>query len=297
MSTTQELDAIDYVSEKLSTILLNNQELDFSKLRGLALLNGDKENREIYYELIILSFIKYLKLSSTFQIEIRQEVQAYKVFNSMNLNDDTINSHFIIFLSLVAPDIITSLCIITSKLASSLASNNSTKYTRDRLETLEARLNSLSIEGNKRGSVEFGIAPDVKVLSKSANVVQVSNRISLFDALVPEKKAQRKSRKSRYVRNKQASAVGSDSSISKGNYSLDRYINSVTLNSNSISRDIKNSKHEETASDTASRIFSDKFRVPIEPSDSASVVLPSRDQIKDAIRKYSIVDGNSSVDF
>jgi hypothetical protein len=299
MNKFTESDAIDHISAKLSTVLLNNQELDFSRLRGLALLNGDSDNKDTYYELIILSFIKYLKLSSTFQLEIRQEVSAYKIFNAMNLNDDTINAHFVIFLSLVAPDIINALCLIASRLASDLAKHNSTRYTAERVEILEERINSLTIEGNKRGDVELKIAPNANVHSRQ-NIISHSNqRVSLLEALVPSPK--RRNTSGQYIRNRKTKTLSSHSSGSNENYSLDRYINSTTLNSQAINKRIRTPIQEETAYDTASRIYSKSngsvVLDPVIPSDSISMVLPTKDQINKAKAKYSIVQAESSVDF
>lgn len=298
MSYSKQADAIDQISERLTAVLLNNQELDFSRLRGLALLNSDIENRTTYYELIVLSFIKYLKLSSTFNLEIRQDNTAYRIFNAMNLNDDTINTHFCIFLSLIAPDVINSLCAVTARIASDLANANSTRHTAERLEALEARLGTLKVQDDSRYHVDFASAPDANVHSKQRTVKTRPDRLSLFELIAPAG-SRPKTSKVKAVRRK-SRTTASLSSGSEGNFSLDRYINSNTLDAGKIGSRIKPSSHVESASETASRIYTmrgafdlvDLAEVAID--DSVSNVLPSREQIsKSKARNVNAVVASS----
>jgi hypothetical protein len=300
MSQSNLSDAVDQISERLTSVLLNNQELDFSRLRGLALLNSDIDNRTMYYELIVLSFIKYLKLSSTFSLEIKQDNAAYRIFNAMNLNDDTINTHFCIFLSLIAPDVINALCAVTARIASDLATANMTRYTSERLERLESKLNTLKVNENSSYQVDFETAPDANVHSKQRTVKHKQGSISLLDFLAPEPRNSRNV-KAKHVRRK-SKAAASASSGSDNNYSLERYINCNTLQASKIGSRIKPPSTVESASDTATRLFFQRTNATLAnvdevfAEDSASNVLPTREQIAKAKAKYSVVNDKSSVD-
>jgi len=293
-----EQDAIDYISEKLSTILLHNQELDFSKLRSLSLLNGDISNKTMYYELIILSFVKYLKLSSTFQLEIKQDNDAYRVFNAMNLNDDAINSHFCVFLSLVAPDIINSLCVITSRLALDLANFNKTKHTAERVAQLEDKLNKLNFENPK--DIEFASVPAAQVQSKQNDRLIRTKPVSLLEFLAPSDKKINDYRKSRR-RSKTKTHL---SQSTDEDYSIERYISNNRLPITATSTKRSKGSKTETASQTASRLFVKRqeyddltnLEDDIFPEASASVVLPSAQDIRKAKDKYSIKGVESSID-
>lgn len=299
---TDQIDTVDYLSQKLSEILLHNQELDFSKLRALALLNGDKENKRTYLELIVLSFIKYLKLSATFNLEIKQDNLAYRIFNSMNLNDDLINTHFCIFLSIVAPDVINSLCMVTSKLASDLASYNSTKYSYSRMQKLEDSLNSIELKDKNEFDDDFAISTSLGVRKQESPVMKRPKKISLMKAFavaayLPEEMETTR-RKRRQSSNKQSSAS------SDNNFSLEQYVSTNRLPNSQFNKSKVGKDHAESASDTARRLYKKRSNSTIRtfksavlsPNDSASAVLPSREEISAAKAKYQVDNDESSVD-
>jgi len=151
MSTIHEVyedfNALDYITEQLTITLIKNQELSLRKLRQLTLLCEDTEERGVFCEILVLSLIKFLELDSAFKIKIREETESYRIFNAMQLNDASINSMFCKFVAVIAPEVMTSISMVTAQIAAKLSARGSTRFTQERLDRLEAKINNLIAEG------------------------------------------------------------------------------------------------------------------------------------------------------
>jgi len=147
-------DSIDYITERLTVILIKNQDLNFSSLSKLALFRDDSQSSEMYLELVILSFIKYLHLDQSFKFTIKENVPSHKIFNALNLNDDKVNFHFVSFISLVAPDIITTLCTVTAQIAAEFAKSNIRSDSVSRIERIQEKVNAILLNDEESTILE-----------------------------------------------------------------------------------------------------------------------------------------------
>jgi hypothetical protein len=244
----EQTDSIEYVSAKLAAILAHNQELDFGALRGLALLNSDIPNKSIYLELIILSFVKYLKLSSSFNLEIKQNTASYRIFNSMNLNDDTINSHFILFISVIAPDIIRVMCSTASALASQMASQGADDLTYRRMMRVQSNINKLLKNDNGADQVRFEAVADDSVITKTVRKKNNGvNLLSIFaEPIIHKERKRRKSIGAKTIRS------------SESGRSVRHVINNNTLRMNELSLSNETRPIAESAIDTSRRIYQNR---------------------------------------
>jgi len=168
-------DSIDYITERLTIILIKNQDLSFSSLSRLALFRDDSQSSEMYLELVILSFIKYLHLDESFKFTIKENVPSHKIFNALNLNDDKVNYHFVSFISLVAPDIITTLCTVTAQIASEFAKSNIKSDSIDRIERIQEKVNAILLNEEESvllesSNIENKIELKKTVRSKRKNI-------------------------------------------------------------------------------------------------------------------------------
>lgn len=285
-TNSQRQDAVNNISARLTLVLLNNQELDFSKLRRLALLTRDTDNFEVYCELIVLSFIKYLSLDRTFSFEIQQDRDAYRIFNAMNLNEDKINAHFCIFLSIVAPDIVAVLASVTAQIARELADDISSQFTRFRLKEVENKVNNFISNGSAANQISYSRTSNHVV--NSSELSKRTGRLSLTEYLAgvtPRSKIHRRRRSS------VAEVKSSNSKNSIETYSgfLDntKRVQSIRLGSSEGS-DI------ETASATSRRLYAkrraDKESIP----DAAFDPIPEKLKAGDA-SKYLDEEASSVV--
>jgi len=70
LETSEDHNAIDYIMQRVTIILLRKQEVSFDKLRKLTLLGSSPKNYKTYCEIVVLSLIKHLELNSAFKEEI-----------------------------------------------------------------------------------------------------------------------------------------------------------------------------------------------------------------------------------
>lgn len=273
-SITTETDTIDYITERLTIVLVKNQDLSFSSLSRLAALRSDIDNTEIYLELVILSFVKYLQLDNSFKFTIKENVPAHKIFNALNLNDDRVNSHFVSFLTLIAPDIITVLCTVTSQIASEFAKQNVKNDTIDRIERIQEKVNKILL--NDEASV---------VLSSKIN----ENQIEL------KKQRKNKNQNLSFVEYLAGSSSKSKQKNRRKSYELSSEESNNTVSTNNSRQSVNNKKplkrinllptvndESETASQTSNRLAANRGVNIQELPNNDFDPLPSRDEINQA---------------
>jgi len=290
---TEETDTIDYIVERLTLILIKNQDLNFTNLVKLASLRTEIDNSETYLELIILSFIKFLDLDKSFKFTIKENVPSHKIFNAMNLNDDKINSHFVSFLTLVSPDIITILCTVTSQIASEFARSNLKNDSIDRIERIQSKVNS--ILDNKEENL-INDYPSIETAVELKKTVKTKKKPLTIAHYIAGPSSQVKSRRKSYEissdesKNTVSSYGSLNRKANKGKQSI-RKIHLLPTVNDSV----------ETASDTASRIYNSRKNesiieeIPFGGIDS----LPTREELEEAkIRRFKnkdVVEAVSSI--
>jgi hypothetical protein len=278
--TALNQDASTIIASKLAQVFIRNQEVDFNKLRALTLVNKDADSNEMYIELIVLSFIKYLKLEIDFDFTIDKSKASHKLFLHMNLNDDVINSHFCIFMSVLSPDIANAVSVVLAMISQQLTSGNKTLFTDQRMKLIESSLNESLASGLGDENLDF--RHTIGEFRPQRNIKRSSKPIRLTDWITGTQQ-----RKHHHRRRRETSEVRSDESKSSIK-TLDDAIRQNTLSLRKVRLGDSDSDTRESASDTATRLYNgSKFRksrvedyLDNSIPDSSFDPLPSKDDIK-----------------
>jgi len=280
-----QIDAIDIIAQKVTIILLKKQEVSFDKLKRLVLIGSNVTNYQTYCEIVVLSLIKYLGLDSSFKDEIRNDNDAYRLFNALNLEDAKVNSFFVEFIAVLAPEIFSALSTVLAQLASRLATQNKTRYTTERIQVLEARINQMiqdsSIETKDLEEPEEEVA---ELPSKNKNHKKV-RRVSFAEYM-----------------------FSPGSAVHRGTKTIESRRKSDKSSSNNSSRNLKIEKlriasadsttyNDETASQTSERLAKIKKKEKDVVPDVDDDPVPTVDEIKRKKVTFAAEADESSVDF
>jgi len=280
---SQRTDAIDFIMERISIILLRKQSVSFEKLRRLTLLSTTVSDTKEYSEIIVLSLIKHLELDSAFKEEIKENRNSYRLFNALNLNDDRINGFFVEFIAVIAPELFTALSAVLAQLAIRLAEKNKSKYSRDRMARLQDRINLILEEDPSPDEDEY-VEEDAKTKAIETPKRKV-RRASFIEYIACASSPTKLSEKSH----------SSTEAASKKSKVIKRKENRLTLEGLSIGAN--NTGPDESASETAARLVKQKQR-RLEDIDSADEdALPTREEIAKAKANVVANDDESSIVF
>jgi uncharacterized protein (UPF0305 family) len=273
------------IAQKVTVILLKKQEVSFDKLKRLVLIGSNVTNFQTYCEIVVLSLIRYLGLDSSFKEEIRNDNDAYRLFNALNLEDPKVNSFFVEFIAVLAPEIFSALSTVLAQLASRLATQNKTRYTTERIQILEARINQMiqdsSIETKELEEPEEEIAQ----LSSKAKSQKKVRRVSFAEYMFSPGSASH--RGSRLVENRKKSDKSSS-----GNSSRNLKIEKLRI----ASADSSN-YNDETASQTSERLANIKKKERDVIPDADEATLPTVNEIRSKKVTFAKEADESSVDF
>jgi len=212
-----EYDAIDQISQKLAIVLLKNQRVSFERLREATLLPTKSANYNSFIEIIVLSIIKFLGLESEFKSEIKSDTEAYRMFNALNLNDDSVNMMFCKFIAVIAPEIYSALSAILAELTARLASASETRYTSERLgllqnfinEHIETSVDAPSIDHDREritSKSKTKRARKHKRMSFSENFIRLAAGVSVIEP-TKKKSSSKESSKSPSAESKKSSLI------------------------------------------------------------------------------------------
>jgi hypothetical protein len=295
--TQTSQDAIDVIMQRLSVVLLQKQSVSFERLRRLTLLGSSRKNSGEYCEIIVLSLIKHLELDKAFNEEIKDHKQSYRLFNALNLNDDKINSFFVEFIAVIAPDIFTALSAVLAQLVLRLAEKNSSRHTKERMQRLQQGINNM-IEDNKIEANEeeesYEDEPVVKSIQETeVKVKQKQRKLSISEWMLGPGAYQKKTRT---ASSKTGSSKGKEAeTVLVGKRKKDR--DSLRLGVDKLSIHNEDSYNSETASDTTRRLATQRRRERKHVPDVDFDPIPTRDSIKDKKEGAIFEDDGSSIVF
>jgi len=286
-------DAVDLIMQRLAIVLLEKQSVSFDKLRRLTLLGSSRTNSEEYCEIIVLSLIKHLDLDKSFKEEIKDHRNSYRLFNALNLNDDKINSFFVEFIAVIAPDIFTSLSAVLAQLTLQLAERNSSRFTRERISRLQIGINHLIEEDKVQANEDF-------VEEEEPSVVQAPKRKQQRKLSISEWITGGTVRQPRVKSNPSKSSGSSNTAprnITVGGKKKDK--DPLTLGVKGLTLGSSSGYDSETASQTTERLARQRRKERKEIPDVEAEVLPTKDQLRNAGKatRFMEVDDQSSVVF
>lgn len=286
-------DSIDFIMQRISVILLEKQSVSFDKLRRLTLLGSSRTNSEEYCEIIVLSLIKHLDLDKSFKEEIKDHRNSYRLFNALNLNDDKINSFFVEFIAVIAPDIFTALSAVLAQLTLQLAERNSSRFTRERISRLQSGINNL-IEDDKLQANEEVEEQEV-VVEHQPKANKKQRKLSISDWIVGPASQSRRVKSNPSKSNSSGKTKSPNVVIEKKQKQRD----SLVIGVRGIHLGSDSSSVSETASQTTERLKKQRQRERKEIPDVDDDPLPSKSSIRNAgaVNKYLVDDDESSVVF
>jgi len=282
-----EHNAIDFIMQRVTLILLRKQEVSFDKLRKLTLLGSTPKNYKVYCEIVVLSFIKYLDLDSAFKQEINENTEAYRIFNALNLNDDRINKFFVEFIAVLVPEIPSALSTVLSQLASRLASQNQTRYTNERILRLEAKLNDMIKDGIEEA--QESVEAEATVIDQPVVRRREPRKLS-FSEYFAGRPINNKSNSKPKNKEKSTSTNSTRQSSKSNDFFLP--VGKITIGNKSES-----DYNPETASETAERIKKVRMKERIYIPDADEDPLPKREAISKSKNKIIVNDQASSIAF